>query len=738
MICTYERTIYENGTNGYRIVSYITDDESVPENARNKYYPERDIRFTAVGYHLPVTNAVGVDLKGRWETSRYGMQYAVSSFVEITPTSKDGIINYLSSGLIKGIGPKTAKIIVDKFGGDTFEIIENSPEKLLGISGVTKNKLNDIIESYNRNRSFREIMTVLTPFGVSAAKAVKIYETFGTGALSILKNNPFRLCEISGFGFKTVDEIAKKTGCNPGDPLRIRGAVTYALDAGAVEGHLYLDSGDLYKRAGKLLNEGLDGEAVSLEDIRRESDIMYAGFRIIYKGDKVYKAANYYAESNAAEHIADFIRYKSKKPDISSELKKAQAVLNLTLSPKQTEAVKMCFENNISIVTGGPGTGKTTILRVILEIYKTIRNGRENVLLAAPTGRASRRMSESTGYPASTLHSALGLITDDDDGDYMNSDEWLEYDFVIVDEVSMVDMRLAGELFGRIRAGTRILLVGDAGQLPSVGAGSVFRELINCGLIPVTVLDVVFRQSHTSRIVLNAQYIRENKTNLLYGDDFEFINCETEEQAAGIIKDLYMREIKTAGTDNVQILSPFKKRGGACVKVLNETIRELVNPKSPVNTELKAGFRTFRVKDKVVQIKNKNGISNGDMGTVVEIYDGHGSGSYAKIEFSDERVAEYGIEDLNMVEHAYAVTIHKSQGSEYDVVIIPMLYKPFFIMLKRNLIYTAVTRAKKKVILVGQKQAVAVAIKTNDIDKRNTALAERIKQSYNELPEKTA
>jgi exodeoxyribonuclease V alpha subunit len=341
-------------------------------------------------------------------------------------------------------------------------------------------------------------------------------------------------------------------------------------------------------------------------------------------------------------------------------------------------------------------------------------------------------MTESTGFIASTLHSALGLVTDDDDGDYMNSDDPLEYDFIIVDEFSMVDMRLASRLFSRIRGRSKILLVGDADQLPSVGAGNVFREFINCKLIPATVLDVVFRQSDTSKIALNAQSIRENKSALLYGGEFEFIDCETEEQAAKIIQEQYMREVKAAGVDNVQILSPFRKRGSACVNVLNEAVRELVNPKTPMLSETKAGARVFRSNDKVMQIRNKYEISNGDMGKILFIDKDSDNNVCVTVKFSDDRIIEYGIEDLNMIEHAYAVTIHKSQGSEYETVIIPML-NSFYIMLKRNLIYTAVTRAKRKVILVGQKQALATAIKTNDIDRRNTMLGDRIRNSYNAL-----
>jgi len=349
-------------------------------------------------------------------------------------------------------------MIVNKFGMDTLDIIENDPNKLLCIKGINEQKLKSIIASYSESKDLKDIMTILSPFGISMAKAAKIQNAFGTNTLAVLQNCPFRLCEISGFGFKTVDAIAQKIGCKPNDTLRIRGAIMYALDMAAVEGHLFLKYDDLNEKVYVLLNAGFESEVVGHSDISEETDKMVGGGRIVYSDGNLYKLSNYYAETDTAARIVEFLKCKSDKINVSSELIQAQSVLNLTLSPKQAEAVKMCFENNISIITGGPGTGKTTILCVILSIYEKICKNGINVLLAAPTGRASRRMTESTGYEASTIHSALGLITDDDEGDYMNSDDPLEYDFIIVDELSMIDMRLASELFNRIRDGTRILL----------------------------------------------------------------------------------------------------------------------------------------------------------------------------------------------------------------------------------------------------------------------------------------
>ena len=416
--------------------------------------------------------------------------------------------------------------------------------------------------------------------------------------------------------------------------------------------------------------------------------------------------------------------------DITDELVESQKALNIMLSPKQAEAVRMCFSGNISIITGGPGTGKTTVLKVILDVYRRVKPKGE-VLLTAPTGRAARRMEESTGAPASTLHSALGLVTDEDDTGTLNDTSDLTQDFIITDEFSMVDMALAKELFTRMKPGASILLVGDADQLPSVGAGNVFRELMKCGQIPVTCLDLVFRQANTSRIALNASMMKESNTNLLFGDDFLFLPGNSEAEAAEIVCREYMKEIAEHGLDRVQILSPFKSRGESCVKKLNDRIREDVNPHEYTKPELKHGSRIFRLGDRVLQTRNMDDISNGDVGFVKSVYIGEDNDSTITVSFGEGRSHEYGTDELEMLELAYAMTIHKSQGSEYDTVIIPMM-SSHYIMLRRNLIYTAITRAKKKVIIVGQKKALYTAINKNDIDGRNTRLAERIQRLRSE------
>lgn len=736
MRCTYEKTIFENAESGFLILALKTQDTQVPQAARNTH-PAKDnlIRFTATGYYLPTTNTIELELDGRWEQSKYGMQLAVESFTEIIPQTREGIIGYLSSGLIKGIGEKTAIAIVQKFGLTSLEVLENEPEKLLEVRGITENKLVNITASYTQSKSLRDIVALLSPFGISVKKAAKIQKEFGDQTMDILQNRPFELCSISGFGFKTVDSIARKTSCKLSDPLRVQGALRYVLDESQISGHLFLPKEQLCEKAYILLNEDFPSEVAD------KRSVVFGLYSLVQSGvmlsdnGNIYLHRNLYAETNTALRVAELLININDSTEVTKELSEFQDNSKIILSAKQAEAVKTAFLHNLSIITGGPGTGKTTVLKAVLEVFqKVMPDGK--VLLSAPTGRASRRMAESTEYTdAKTLHSALSLVSDEEDSDYLNGNEPIEADLIIVDEVSMVDMYLANELFGRIQKGSRVVLVGDADQLPSVGAGNVFREFITCGLIPVTVLDMVFRQAKGSRIAMNAYSIKQDKTSLLYGSDFMFDTCNTAEEAAYLVQKHYMEEIAENGVEGVQILSPFKSRGEACVKSLNEAIHELVNPTTSMRPELKVGTRIYRLGDRVLQTKNKGDISNGDVGFIKSVFIGEDNDSTATIEFSGERVVTYAIEDLDMIEPAYAMTIHKSQGSEYPVVILPML-KSFYIMLKRNLVYTAITRAKSKVILIGQKSALFMAIHKNDIDERNTLLGDRIVEHYTALCDK--
>lgn len=722
MRCTYERTIYDDDSSGYRIIAFSTQDESVPAAARNKSSVGA-IQFVATGYRLPTTKAIDVELDGRWENSKYGLQYVVESCIEIIPHTKQGIIGYLSSGLIKGIGDKTAQMIVSHFGLDTLEILEQHPERLLEIKGITERKLPKIIASYQEHIALRDIIAFLAPFGITPKATMKIHQAFGAETMEILKKRPFELCTIRGFGFKTVDAIARKTACSFNDPMRIRGAILFILEEAELSGHLYLHKLELRDRAYHLLNAGFTQEVVSKKEINASLYQLVLSRDLSAVDGNVYKTYNYQAEYVTANNIFRLLKQPAKAIDIEDALSEVQKELNLTLASKQADAVRNCFCHPISIITGGPGTGKTTVLKAILRVYQKVVGG--NILLMAPTGRAARRMAESTGYPeASTLHSVLGLVSEDEDNP-MNDSEPLYADCVIVDEMSMVDMRLAKELFDRLLPNTKVILVGDAEQLPSVGPGNVFRELIGCGEIPVTVLDVVYRQKGTSRIALNAKLIHEGNHKLLYGDDFQFIPCDSAADAAEIVEQTYLSEVLKEGLENVQILTPFRSRGDVSVKALNQSIQNLVNPRSQSN-EMKVGSQVFRVGDRVLQTRNKDEISNGDVGRITSIQkDGEDGELMADILFSDQRKISYAKEDMDIIEHAYAMSIHKSQGSEYKTVILPLLTS-HAIMLRRNLLYTAITRAKSKIIVIGQKKALFIAIHRNDIDQRNTALAEHI------------
>ena len=411
---------------------------------------------------------------------------------------------------------------------------------------------------------------------------------------------------------------------------------------------------------------------------------------------------------------------------LDSKIDCAEKTLRQQLAPSQRNAVKLCLSHPLSIMTGGPGSGKTTTLRFILDIYKAAFPANE-ILLAAPTGRASRRMAEQTGMQASTLHSALGLVTDDDCP--LNDHDLLSADLVVVDEFSMVDMRLAYILLDRVKPGAQLIIVGDADQLPSVGAGNVLREMIRSEKIPTAVLETVFRQASNSRIITNAYAINHNDTHLQYGNDFQMLEVQNSEEAARLVIKNYLQEVSQHGIEDVQILSPFRKRGAVSSNALNDTIRDLVNPPSSLKKEVKCGSRVFRVGDRVMQTANRIDVSNGDVGIITDMKE-EDDETIVCVKLLDGRTIQYKQEMLEDLEFSYCTTIHKSQGQEYPVIIVPLL-KEHYIMLRRNLLYTAVTRAKAKVILIGQKQAVFIAIHKCDVGQRNTVLADRIVAYHN-------
>lgn len=727
--CVYESTVFYDPKNKHSIIRVRTKDENVPNKARKATGSRDDfIRFVARGYNLPQTSKISMVLEGEWETNKYGTQLNVESCEEIVPYTDEGMKGYLSSCLVKGIGSAIADEIIKRFGADTINIIENEPERLLEIKGISEQKLEDIKRTFNESYSVRSLMILLSPYNISPATAIKIYDYFGAKSIDILSENPYRLCEISGFGFKRVDAIVRKGDTPLNSPTRIQGAIITALDKEQQEnGHLYVDETTLLQTTAEMLNEELPSPdmLVKSSEIDVIIDDMILGGDIVSSEGRIYSIKCFIMENETAEKVAQLVSQPPLTIDISSILEHVRKNFGIALSQRQSEAVYMAFSSNLSIITGSPGTGKTTVLRAIIEVFKAL-NPKGKIKLAAPTGRASRRMAESTGQDdASTLHSMLGLQGEDG---YFNKDkeyEPIDADLIIVDESSMIDMWLARQFFVRVKPTTRVVLVGDVDQLQSVGAGDVFRELIKCGLIPVTVLDQIFRQQEGSRIAINAKAINNDQTKLSYGDDFSFYKCQTQDQAADIIQRVFCDLVKTNGIENVQILSPNRKKGSAATNQLNPTIREIVNPYCGGLPDLKVGNSFFRVGDKVMQNKNTAKASNGDIGFIREIGVNEDNETVITIEFAADRKEKYTIEDMKHIELAYATTVHKAMGSEYDIVIMPII-KSHYNMLKRNLVYTGITRAKHRVILIGQIGMLCMAIHRNETGDRNTALGERI------------
>lgn len=727
MRCKYIRKIFQNEENGYTVALFSTLDLEVPLSARDKFWADKKIiAFTAKGYDLPLTDEIEIEMEGEWETSSYGTQYKVETFLEVVPRTREGILGYLSCGSLKGIGPKTAERIVDRFGLDTLEVMEKYPQELLKIQGISQKKLDRIVDSFGKNKVFRELMTFLSPFHVTPKKANMILQKFRDQSVEIIRKQPYILCSVKGFGFLTVDAIARQCCAAANDPMRISGCISYVLrEAMKQNGHLYLEQEILVKDALKVLNKEPDLQPVTKTEILNVLYRLAMQDSIVVEENRIYITKQYQEEEDTASMIARKLHERIPVFTIEKELEKAQEDLNITLSEQQKEAVRMVFANPICIITGGPGTGKTTVLKVILHIYQK-KCGNE-VKLMAPTGRAARRMAESTGNgDATTMHMALGLFGE---GDYEALTDELSADFINADEVSMVDMHLAYEFFYKVKAGARVLLVGDVHQLPSVGAGDVFRQLILCGKIPVTVLNLVYRQGKDSNIPINAQLINEGKTNLQWGDDFQMVECSGADEAAQIVKKIYCKEIQMYGMEQVQILSPYKVRSAAGVLELNRSLQDEVNPPVSGKRELHLGGEIFREGDRILQNKNTEFASNGDLGTLVQIAEDEDNNPLVQIVFTDGRRVKYEAEQVEMMEHANAITIHKSQGSECQVVIIPWL-KAFYPMLKRNIFYTGITRAKKRVYIVGEWKAVCQAIHTDDTGTRKTMLSVKIQQYY--------
>ena len=721
MVCEFQRLIYPHSAVGLDAGSYMIA----------LYSPCEKIRDTegrlmgsvkAVGYGLPLTANLRYKMHGHWnETEKHGMQFEVDTYEEVVFPTKAGIIAYLTSGQIEGVGEAIAERIYAKFGNRTLDILDNEPRRLLEVEGVGEVKLEMIMNSYLANRAARDTVAFLTPFGITANRAVKLYQAYGSKTIETVKNNPYCLCDLAGIGFITADDIAKKVGMDELAPERADAALIYTLKTAETEGHLCMEKRKFIKSALTLLATPEFTEEML---INRAARLGLSGELEVY--DKyVYREKTSRAETSLAKLVKRQLgsRHGKEYFDLDLEIEEEEQKLGIHFAPEQKEAIKTALTSGLAIITGGPGTGKTLIQKAILDIYSK-NYPRAVVHCCAPTGKAARRMSQATGRPSTTVHKLLGLFADED-GNF-GAPNKCEADLVLVDEVSMLDVYLANALFNAMQKGSQLILIGDSDQLPSVGPGAVLSELIASGIVPVVRLDKVFRQSAGSRIAINAKLIRHGNMNLEYGDDFLFVSSPDLDESAERMVELYADEVAEHGLDNVVLLSPFRQRTSVGVNALNEKLQEKINPAGKDKHEVSIGKKIFREGDKVMQTQNSNFINNGDVGYIraIQVF---GNSVNVEIDFGDGRIACYDANDMKKVDLGYACTVHKSQGSEYKTVIISM-QTAFFKMLTRPLIYTAITRGKTKVIVVGDHRAKCIAIKTTDVEKRGTCLALKLQE----------
>ena len=657
------------------------------------------------------------------------------------------IERYLGSGAIRGVGAALAGRIVRKFKEDTFRIIEEEPERLAEVKGISERKAREIAEQVEEKKDMRQAMIYLQKYGISTTLAAKIYQYYGNGIYRVLEENPYQMADhISGVGFRTADEIAKRIGIHTDSDYRIRSGIFYTLLQGVNAGHIFLDEELLARRAGQLLEVDLEHIEKYLMDLSMERKV------ILKEADgvkRVYPSNYYYMEMNTAKMLHDLnVTYDVSETGVLHRLAQIEENMDLPLDEKQREAVVEAVRHGVLVLTGGPGTGKTTTINAMIHYFES--DGAD-ILLAAPTGRAAKRMTETTGYEAQTVHRLLEVSGNPEDeeqknGFSRNRDNPLETDVIIVDEMSMVDLPLMHALLSAVCVGTRLILVGDRNQLPSVGPGSVLKDIIASKCFPVVKLTRIFRQAGESDIVVNAHKINRGEPVILDNKsrDFFFLKRQDANTIISVVLTLIQKKLPkyvNAEPYDIQVLTPMRK-GLLGVERLNGILQEYLNPPSPSKAEKEYGDKKFREGDKVMQIRNNYqiewevctkygmtvdkglGVFNGDMGIIREI------NTYAEtmtVEFDEHRQVSYSFQSLDELELAYAITIHKSQGSEYPAVVIPLLQGPRQLY-NRNLIYTAVTRARKCVTLVGSEQVFADMIQNNNELNRNSSLAEQIRE----------
>lgn len=726
MECKIIKVLYSN--NDYNVAIFKAKNTSdIPKGYSNG----ADNKFTATGYYP--TNQLPLNLSGNWKKTKYGYSYEVSSYKEIMPDTVSGILTYLSSGVIKGIGKKTAKNIVDTFGKDALKVFDEEPEQLLTVKGISPKNYEKIINSYEQTKYVKDIINYLEPFGVSSSKCVSVYKEFKNESINILTNNPYKLCKLKGFTFDLVDNIGKNNDIQLNCESRIKASILSVLSDNLVRGHVCVNKTQLVNSSYKLLNKdivinGINREVVTREEVKKQVKNM--AFNKELKGDFsfVYLPSYYDMEVETAKLVYNKIHMKNLK-DISEDkvdkaISKAEENAKITLADNQRKAIKMVMKENFSIITGGAGCGKTTVLKFILEVWNEVTKNND-IMLLAPTGRASRRMGESVDnkYTSSTIHSAF-KIADESTNNY----ETLNPAILFIDEISMCDAKIFHIVMNNIGRNTKVVLIGDPQQLPSVKAGNVLYELLSCSEVPRTKLNVVQRQAGDSLIVTNATNVSNGITDIEYGNDFIIYPTNGDKETLDKTIEVFMNELKDKKSlDKVQILSPIRKNSILCsTTVINNEVQKIVNKTKEF---VKRHGVVFKVGDKVIQTKNTEDTSNGDIGYITDITDND-----ICIKFSEGKFT-YDLTNMDIVDLAYATTIHKYQGSEVDTCIIP-LHSKMRIMLQRNILYTGITRGKKKVILVGEPEAITYAINKSNIDKRNTFLGKRLEMLFESKKEK--
>ncbi len=729
-----ERITFYNTENGFSVLRLLPDQKRLTGL-------NRDGLATVTGNLPELTPGEHVRLRGRWVNHpKHGMQFEVELCEQMLPASVDGIRRYLGSGLIKGIGPRLAERIVTQFGIDTLEIIENHPERLLEVADIGRKRSTLIASAWEEQKQVKEIMIFLHGYGVSTNLAVKIYKTYGDQALQVVRSDPYRLArDIYGVGFRTADQIAQKLGLPVDHPSRVEAGLAYVLNQMTEEGHVYAPRLELVTRASELLilpvetvepaveRLAADGQ-VKVEtlpppdwQVSTENNAPGIGDLAGEEGSPaVYLAQFYFTETGVAEKLHTLASTLFTR---LSDVAPAFVMLDPTLSAEQQAAVRSALSHPVSVLTGGPGTGKTTAVRALIA---ALESAGKKYALASPTGRAAKRLAEATGRPASTIHRLLGPSPTE--GFKSNAGNPLPIDFLVVDEASMLDLMLTYALLKALQPGTHLLLVGDVDQLPSVGAGDVLRDLIASGVAPVTRLGVIFRQAANSHIITNAHRINQGELPLFAKDgrDFFLFQAETPEEAGDWVQDVVVNRIPAKfglhPRDDIQVLAPMY-RGAAGVTALNERLQAALNPPDARHPEKQLFGQLLRLGDKVMQTQNnyEKDTFNGDIGSVsgMDLIE-----HTLEVTFEGRRVV-YDWSEADQIMLAYAVSVHKAQGSEFPAVVVPLV-TAHYMMLQRNLLYTAVTRAKRLCVLVGSRKALSMAVQNNKVTQRYTALDWRL------------